>query len=189
MATVISDRRYTPDDLLKMPDGDRFELVDGQLVETTMSAKGSRTAARISAALVSFVDASQLGTVQDSETTYRCYSDDPDRVRKPDVSFISRARWRDEYDEGHVPIPPDLAVKVTSPNDVHYDVQAKVEEYLAAGVRLVWLINPEAQIVQVYRTDRTVTHLRGAGELTGEDVVPGFRCQIADLFKPAPQGA
>lgn len=188
MATVINDRRYTPDDLLKLPDGKFFELADGQLVETEMSAKGSRVAARLSAVLTPFVESRQLGSVFDSTASYQCYPDDPDRVRRPDVSFILASRWKNEYDDGHIPIPPDLAVEVSSPNDLHYDVQRKIEEYLGAGVKLVWLINPEDRIIQVYRHDRTVSHLSGDAELSGEGILSGFHCSIADLFKPPPIG-
>ena len=188
MATVITDRRYTPDDLLKMPDGERFELVNGQLVETEMSAKANRIMVRIGSALGSFVDSHAIGSVFASELQYRCFPDDPNRVRKPDLSYVATARWKDEYEEGFVPIPPDLAVEVASPNEGLYEVQDKIEEYLAAGVRLIWLINPETRIVQVYRQDGTVSHLRGDAELSGEDVLPGFRCLLADLFKPPQVG-
>jgi Uma2 family endonuclease len=188
MATVITDRRYTPDDLLKMPDGDRFELLEGQLVEKDMSAKACRVVARICAALVPFVEANELGSVFGSTATYRCFADDPDRVRKPDVSFVHRSRWNEEYEEGHVPIAPDLAVEVVSPNDLHYDVERKVAEFLSAGVKLIWVINPEEQTVQVFRHDGTTGYLRADAELTGEAVLPGFRCRIAELFKPAATG-
>lgn len=186
MASVISDRRYTPEDLLKLPDGDRFELVDGQLVETERSLLASYVGGRIIELLSAFVRTHQSGAVFNSDASFRCFPDVPDLVRRPDTSFIERSRWRDEYLTGHAPIAPDIAVDVASPNDIFYEVQHKIEQYLAAGVKLVWLINPEDQIVQIYRADRTVTHLRAAGELTGEDVLPGFRCQIADLFKPPP---
>lgn len=189
MATVISDRRYTPDDLLKLPDGDRFELVDGQLVENDMSLLSAFVAGRVTELLSAHSRSQNLGPVFNSDASYRCFPFDPQLVRRPDVSFIHRSRMRAEYLTGHAPIAPDLAVEVASPNDLHYDVQGKIEEYLSAGVRLVWLINPETKIVQVYRRDGTVSHLRGDAELTGEDVLPGFRCTLGELFKPPPVGA
>jgi Uma2 family endonuclease len=188
MATVIGDRRYTPDDLLKLPGGNRFELVDGQLVETEKSLLSAFVAGRVTELLSAHSRSQNLGPVFNSDASYRCFPFDPVMVRRPDVSFIQRLRMRAEYLTGHSPIAPDLAVEVASPNDGLYDVQDKVDEYLAAGVRLVWLINPETRIVQVYRRDGTVSHLRGDAELTGEDVLPGLRCTLGELFKPPPVG-
>jgi len=188
MATVTGDRRYTPEDLLKMSDGERFELADGQLVETEMSLLASFVTARLIELLSAFVRPRELGGVFNSDASYQCFPRDRTRVRRPDASFISRARLRSEYLTGHVPIAPDLAVEVASPNDSFYDVQEKIEEYLQAGVKLIWVMNPDTRIVQIYRADRTVDHLDLGGEISGEDVIPGFRCQIADLFKLPPVG-
>lgn len=81
---------------------------------------------------------------------------------------------------GHGQIAPDLAVEVVSPNDLFEDVSRNVEEYLAAGVRLVWVIDPKAELVFIYRDDESATILTNKGSLDGEDVVPGFLCAIAD---------
>ena len=83
-------------------------------------------------------------------------------------------------------IAPDLAVEVTSPTDTVYELEEKVEEYLRAGVRLVWVIHPEVHAIQVIRGDGSGYRLRAGDELSGEEVVPGFRCPVASLF-PAPQ--
>lgn len=184
MATVIADRRYTPDDLLRLPDGDRFELVDGQLVEKDMSLLSSFVAGRVTELLSAHARAHESGAVFNSDASYKCFAFDPDLVRRPDVSFIQRSRLRAEHLTGHGPIPPDLAVEVVSPN-----VQAKVEEYLEAGVQLVWVINPDQKIVEIYRPDNTVSRLAAESEISGEAVLPGFRCSISDLFQPPPIGA
>jgi Uma2 family endonuclease len=84
-----------------------------------------------------------------------------------------------------VTIPPDIAIEVTSPNDVIYELEEKVEEYLRAGVRLIWLIHPEVRVIQVIRGDGSGYRLRAGDELSGEDVVPGFRCPVASLFPAA----
>lgn len=189
MASIIAERRYTPDELLKLPDGDRFELVAGQLVETEMSLLASFIAGRLIELLSAFVRAGELGGVFSSDASYQCFTKDPERIRRPDVSFIQRSRLKPEFFSGHVPIAPDLAVEVVSPNDLYYDVQNKVEEYLAAGVRLVWVLNPDKKIVQVYRPDRSVSHLQISAELSGESVLPGFACGVVDLFKLPPTQA
>lgn len=87
-----------------------------------------------------------------------------------------------ELERGFLRIAPDLAVEVVSPNDTVYEVDEKVEELLAAGVRLVWVLNPETRIVEVHRLDGTVSKLHVADELSGEDVLPGFTCPVAELF-------
>jgi Uma2 family endonuclease len=88
--------------------------------------------------------------------------------------------------EGHIRLAPDLAGEVVSPNDLAYEIDEKVEEFLAAGTTLVWVINPATRTVRAHRADRPGVTLRADDELTGEDVPPGFRCNVADLFPPPP---
>ena len=96
-------------------------------------------------------------------------------------SFISGA-WRQTRLRGHCRIAPNLAVEVISPNDSYEEVEEKVREYLAANVELVWVINPATRSVRVHRADGSVTDLDENSELDGENVVPGFRCRVCDLF-------
>lgn len=100
-----------------------------------------------------------------------------------DAAFIRRGRLPGEkLHEGFVRIAPDLAVEVVSPNDLFDEVESNALQYLDAGVRLVWVVNPRTRSVQVYRADRTVTRLREQDEITGEDVLPGFRCMVGEFF-------
>jgi Uma2 family endonuclease len=105
-------------------------------------------------------------------------------VRKADVSFIrlDRQTAAQAIEEGHCPIAPDLAVEVLSPNDLAYEVALKVSEYLRAGVRLVWVVHPEVRTVEVHRPQGAGVILHEQDELSSEDVLPGFRCRVADLF-------
>jgi Uma2 family endonuclease len=106
-------------------------------------------------------------------------------VRRPDVSFIHFGRLQNEVlPKGHIEIPPDLVVEVISPNDLYGEVKAKVREYQLAGIRLVWLIDPDGRSVEVYRANRSVSILSDEDELEGEDVLPGFRCRIMDILPP-----
>src|SRR3954452_2213270 len=131
MSAVASEPTYTPEDLLSLPDnGKGYELVRGRLVEQCMGGFASWVASQIKFLLVAFGQNRGLGWVLDSEGSYQCFRDDPGKVRKPDVSFIRRGRLPGErIPAGHVPLPPDLAVEVVSPNDTAYEVDAKVEEY------------------------------------------------------------
>ena len=188
MSTAAAPKRYTPQDLLTMPDGDRYELVDGQLVERNMSFWSSYVAGEIYRLLSSHVRENQQGWVLPEGTSYQCFPDSPTKVRKPDDSFIRRERLTlaQATEEGHISIAPDLAVEVVSPNDTAYDIAVKVQELLAAGVRLIWVVIPADRRVEVHRLRGPGTILRENDELTGEDVLPGFRCRVGDLFLPPP---
>lgn len=183
--STVEHRTYTPEDLLAMPDGKHFELVNGELVETSMSMKGQWVAQKIARRIDEFAESGALGSVF-PETSYQCFPDDRDMVRIPDVSFIRKGRLNaDQFQHGHCRIPPDLAVEVVSPNDLYYDVEHKVGEYLSAGVRLVWVINPDARNVRVFALDGSVRQLAETEELTGDDVLPDFRVRVATLFPAA----
>jgi Uma2 family endonuclease len=188
MSAVASEPNYTPEDLLSMPDGGKgFELVNGRLVEKNMGGFSSWVAGRILRLLATYGEDRSLGWVLESESGYQCFPDEPRKVRKPDVSFIRRGRLPDErIPDGYVRIVPDLAVEVVSPNDTAYEVDAKIQEYLAAGVPLVWVVNPEVRTIHIYRGDGSVERLREDEELTAPELLPELRCRVADLFTPAP---
>jgi len=179
-------RRYTAADLLTMPDGDRYELVDGELVEIEMSNESSWIAGEIHALIRNFAKEHNLGWAFPDNTSYQYYPWDEDRIRKPDASFITRQRLPGgPLVSGHCPVAPDLAIEVISPHDLYQDVEEKVLEYLRAGVRLVWVVAPSTRTVMVHRAgDASLLHLFDTGELTGDEVLPGFRCRVADLFPP-----
>ena len=174
--------RFTAEDLLRLPNSINFELVDGQLVERKMGFESSWIGGQLFLLLAAFCNARRLGWVAPADASYQCFPDDPEKVRRPDVSFVRLDRLPGGPPKGHCGIAPDLAVEVISPNELYSDVEVKVDEYLAAGVRLVWVVDPLSRSVRVHRADGTVTDLREADELSGEDVVPGFRCAIANLF-------
>ncbi|MCA9142425.1 MAG: Uma2 family endonuclease [Planctomycetaceae bacterium] len=185
MSVPSQHTTFTPEDLLHVPDGKSFELVHGQLVEKNMGFESSFVGLQLSFFLVRYCYSKGLGWVLPADASYQCFADDPTKVRKPDVSFIQASRLAaSQRPTGHCQIAPDLAVEVVSPNDLFEDVSRKVDEYLAAGVRLVWVIDPKAERVFIYRHDESATILTNKDSLDGEDVVPGFLCAIADLFKP-----
>lgn len=186
MSAIAPTKTYSPEDLLRMPDGDRYELVNGQLVERNMSLWSSYVAGQASRRLGNYAFDHRSGWVLPEGTSYQCFPDEPNKVRKADVSFIrlDRLSLAQATEEGHVPIAPDLAVEVMSPNDLAYEVDEKVQDYLRAGVTLVWVINPHARTVKVHRREGAGTILGENAELSGEEVVPGFRCRVSDLFVP-----
>ena len=172
-----------PDDLLQMSEGDSYELIDGRLVEKHMGAESDRIALRLGGKLDQYCTDRGIGSVFGSQTGYRCFPSRPRSVRKPDVSVIVRGRLQDERSpKGDILIAPDLVVESVSPNDTYEEIEVKVVEYLRAGVRLVWVFSPEAKTILVRRPDKSAVMLDVTDTLSGEDVVPGFSCPVADLF-------
>jgi Uma2 family endonuclease len=181
---VLTDGQITPEQLLEMPGGDRYELIDGKLVERDMGAESSLVAAAIIRLLGDFVRTHDIGKVFATDCGYQIFPDRPKHVRYPDGSFIARGRLPgDKVPKGHLRIPPDLAVEVVSPNDTADEVETKRVEYLGAGVRLVWIVFPETRTVHVYRLAGPSSTLTVGDELSGEDVLAGFSCRVSDLFE------
>lgn len=176
--------RTTAVDLLAMPDAERYELADGVLLERKMGTLASWVAGEVFAQLRDYGRATGVGWAFPADAGYQCFADDGDRVRRPDASFVCRGRFPDErFPQGHTRLVPDLAVEVVSPNDDYSEVRAKTDEYLAAGVRCVWVLDPRTRTVEVRRPGGSAV-LMAADELTGEDVLPGFHCPVANLFPP-----
>src|SRR5438046_3059009 len=136
MNTVATKTHYTPEDLLIMPDGDRYELIDGSLQERTMSTWASYVAGELHRLLSLHCRPNRLGWVFPEGTSYQCFPAYPSRVRRADCSFIrlNRLTVAQAAEEGHCLIVPDLAAEVVSPNDTAYEVERKVQEFLRAGV-------------------------------------------------------
>ena len=175
-------RRATEDDLRAIPDdGWKRELVDGEIVVSPAGFRHGVVSVRLSARLLAFVEAQDLGYVVESSTGFRLPGGN---VRAPDVSFISNGRFEGgRIPEGFADGAPDLAVEVLSPDDQPRAVLDKVGEYLQAGVRLVWVIDPVAARAAVYRSPTDARELKAGDSLDGEDVLPGFRCGLAELLK------
>jgi Uma2 family endonuclease len=106
----------------------------------------------------------------------------PDTVRGPDVSFYEDDQNLDTMDRKYALQPPRLVVEVLSPNDKQSKTNARISQYLKRGVPLVWLIDPELRIVTVYRSGKDLYTRDNGEELTGEDVLPDFRCRVAEFF-------
>ena len=186
--STVQTKAYTPADLLAMPDSGGVELVRGTLVEKPVSVLSSFVEATALTKLKAYCESQQLGAVLSSTNGIQCFPDEPHKVRKPDISFVKRERFsRAHLQEGFLSIAPDLAVEVVSTHDEVAELNEKVEEYLAAGIPLVWIIDPVNEIVVIHRGDGSVTKLRKNDELSGEDIIPGFKCKVADLF-PAKGG-
>jgi Uma2 family endonuclease len=174
----------TAEEFEQLPDNMRCELVRGEVIEMTPSAAesgliGSRIVVRLGA----FVEAGDLGITYVPEAGFLLRRD-PDTVRVPDVAFVVKARAALHPPlEGAFPGPPDLAVEVVSPSDRMRDVLEKVEEYLAAGTQIVWVVLPTRREVYVYRGGGGLDVVGEAGTLTAETILPGLAIPVADIFR------
>jgi len=184
---AVKKQTYTMDEFMALPeDGKRYELVKGALVE--MAPAGGEQG-EIGPNLVMFlgpyVRQNKLGRVFSNEAAFTI---DPvnNIARAPDVAFVAAGRLpTGALVKGAIPFPPDLAVEIISPSDVLLEVEEKVAEYLEAGVKLIWVINPRRKVVYVYRAGSNQREtLQGNADLDGEMIVPGFKIKIAELFTP-----
>jgi Uma2 family endonuclease len=181
--SLLASATYTPEDLLAMPDSHRFDLVDGHLVERHMGAESSWIALQVSRHVGNYVATAQGGLVLGPDCGYRIFPDDPSRVRFPDGSFIRHGRLpHDAPPRDYVSIVPDLVIEVVSPNDLAWEIDLKVTEYLQAGVPRLWVFYPDTRTVSVYRPNGQGARLSPTETLSGEDVLPGFTCPVAEVF-------
>ena len=180
MATT--EHAMTANRLLQTPGLGRCELLQGELI--MMSPAGEEhgaIAARLTIRLGVFVLERGLGRVFGAETGF-LIARDPDTVRAPDMAFIRAERLSPTPGKGFFPGPPDLAVEVISPNDRAGEVLAKVHNWLDAGSRAVWLVDPDTRSITVYRSRSEIRVLAPGDLLSGEDVVPGFGMPVAEVF-------
>ncbi len=176
-------RLVTADEFERFPDDDfRYELVQGRVVK--MSPPGFRHGAlaiRLGSLLTRHVDANDLGVVV-TETGFKLAAD-PDTVRGPDVAFVRRERIVGQaLPKGFWPGPPDLAVEIVSPTDSRADVEALAREYLAHGVLLVLVVDPDAKSITRYRPLTPPATVGIDGAIDAGDVVPGFICPLRAIF-------
>ncbi len=106
-------------------------------------------------------------------------------TRSPDASWIKMERWNiltTQERKKYLPLCPDFAVEIVSQTDDIEDTQAKMREYISNGLRLGWLINPKAKQVEIYRPNQEVEVLNCPTSLSGEDVLPGFILDLANVL-------
>lgn len=173
-------RTMTEADLLALPkDGSKRELVDGEIRVSPAGYRHGRIIIELAVALGGFVKANDLGYVADSSTGFWMPSGN---LRVPDLTFVAKHRFADGPPEGFCRVVPDLAVEVLSPGDSPRAILDKVGEYLAAGVRMIWIIDPEARRAVVHRSLTDVEEIGEDDDLDGEEVVPRFRCRLRDIL-------
>ena len=158
-----------------------YELVDGVLVEKAMGLRESFLAIALAAILLNFVRPRRLGIVTGADGMMRLF---PGLVRIPDVAFLSWNRFPNRRVPTE-PIPdvaPDLGVEVLSTGDTAREMARKRQDYFAAGVQVVWQVDPRKRTVEVFTTPDQSTILHEAQILDGGTVLPGFTLPLQELF-------
>ncbi len=186
-ATVEAPRKvWTEAELQALPDdGFTHEVVNGDLV---MSPKNNFYHGDICSELLTamrlFAKKNRLGAVLDSSTGFWMKNRN---CRAPDISFVSRARLQalgfKRSTSTFFPGAPDLAVEILSPNSTRAEMDERLKDFFASGTKLAWIIDPSAQRAEICHS---LTHrelVGSGGFLEGEDLLPGFRYPIADLFE------
>ena len=182
--TESQTQPMTAQQLATLPDdGKRYELVEGKL--RMMNPAGNvhgRVAARLLIKLGQYVDQCKLGVVYAAETGFLVASE-PDTVRAPDVAFVTTQRLRAiGQADGYLPLAPDLVAEVVSPSDSYTQVEEKALAWVAAGVRMVLVVEPGTRTVQVVRSAVSIISLSADELLNGDDVVVGWSLRVSEIF-------
>jgi Uma2 family endonuclease len=158
-----------------------YEIVNGQPEEKEMAgALHSGVGTRLIIELGYFCKLNKLGAIYGPDATFQIGINE----RLPDVSFISATRLpQDGEPTTKWMMVPDLAVEIISPNDLYGKVKGKIHEYLAAGVREVWIVEPEFKMITIYRAQTDFTVFSEEDELRSEALLPGFRLKLSELFQ------
>lgn len=173
----------TAEQLAAMPDdGKRYELVEGVL--QMMSPAGGHhggVAARLLVRITNHVEQKRLGRTFAAETGFLLQKD-PDTVLAPDVAFVSFDRLGSfAKHPSYIPLAPDLVAEVVSPHDRSSQIETKFHAWLAAGVRVVLVVDPQTSTIRDYRLD-CQSIVRSDGFLDLNDALPGFKLDVAELF-------
>lgn len=159
-----------------------FELVRGEVIEMSRPTRlHGRVCAKITFQLESHARKKKKGYIVCNDSGV-ILEHDPDTVRGPDVAYYEDVTRIEDLPEKWGDVPPRLAVEVLSPNDTARYITEKINDYLNNGVEIVWVVEPDAKTVTVY--SKTGVKSLGVSDIvTGGDVLPGFRCKVAEFFE------
>jgi Uma2 family endonuclease len=159
----------------------RCELIDGEIIEMSpASPEHGRVTSRVDRVLGAYADkkggevlTGEVGFIWDEQT-----------VRAPDVAYLDAKRAKAIPPRGYMSQMPNLVVEVVSPNDNWSDVKRKVRGWLAHGVALVWVVDPETRTVEVHAAGKPLVELSSAQQIDGGTALPGFKAKISAFFGP-----
>jgi Uma2 family endonuclease len=158
----------------------RYELDEGELIEMTRPAyKHNRVLRKLVVSLDSYLTQNSVGEVLISENLYALSAN---TRRSPDAAVILGDRHAELKDAKVIPIIPDIAAEVLSPSETPRTIHRKLKQYFAAGVKEVWLIDPESREVEVWTGATLPDRALAVGEALTSPLLPGFGLPLADLF-------
>ncbi len=176
------NRLYTADDLLQMPENERFELVRGELVP--MSPPPGEEHGDLADAIGSYASVhareNNLGRTVIAETGFKI-EESPDTVRAPDWAFTRKERLRGPSGKKHSSVVPDIVLEVRSPSDSRGEFVERIAMWIAAGVTIVWALDPAERRLDVHR-EHEIRRLGPKDTLTGEEILPGFELPLRKVF-------
>jgi Uma2 family endonuclease len=155
-----------------------FEYIDGSVVETVTNQRSSAIAFRLGGRIELYLLQHQSGFLTGADGGYAIAGE----RYIPDVAFVSYQRQAEPSDEAYSAIPPDLAVEVLSPANSEKDMRTKVVNYLSVGT-VVWVVDPEFKLVEVYHPGQPVKKVRLDDILDGGELLPGFKLAVKDIFQ------
>jgi Uma2 family endonuclease len=185
--TAVDTKRITAEefhDFVHRPENANrwFELVRGEVIELPPPQKRhGRMCINIGFLLETYVRQRGKGYVTSNDAGV-VLERDPDSVRGPNVAVYEDARSWEELHPKYGEVPPRLAVELVSPNDKPGKLMEKIADYLATGVDLVWVIDPEERHIAVHRKGRELRIAHNSDEVTGEDVLPGLTVKVSECF-------
>jgi Uma2 family endonuclease len=184
MAQLQSARRITVEEFATHPSDKWSELVRGEVrLNPPPATRHGFVALRVALLLNQHVSSRALGAVFANGTGFELPHLEA-TVRGPDVSFVHRDQLPEGgIGEGWLNVAPDLVVEVLSPSESASDIEEKVSDYLTAGTRLIWIVDPDKRRVSVFTADGQARWLGDGATIDGGDVLPEFAAQVADFFE------
>lgn len=158
----------------------QIEIVDGKVeIKDMPGLRSSGTAMRIAVKMGIYLEANRIGELYGADATFTFGKDE----RMPDVSFVTNEKLKDGEPINKADFAPDLAIEVVSPSDVYSKVLKKIRKYLDAGVKEVWLVEPEFRTVAVYKPPMKSETLTIEDTITCEEILPNFRLPVQEIFR------
>lgn len=180
--TTGASGRHSAEDLARLPETERYELLRGELIE--MAPPGGEHGILTSVLAIragAYVLNNGLGVTTAAETGF-LLARDPDTVLAPDFAFIRKGRLEPPYPKGYIALCPDLVLETVSPGDTRREIALKTEMWLRHGALMVWVLEPSRRSLTVHRPGAASRLLNGPDMLSGEDVLPGFSMPITEIF-------
>lgn len=176
-------RLYSVEEAKALPDAEMYELVDGVLKERDMGAIASLIEAWAQELLTGYARQSGLFWPFSPSVALHIFEERPRYFRRADSTLVARSRFAGQLPQARdLYLVPDFVLEVVSPTDLAAEVDEKIRDYLAAGVRMTWVIYPDTRTVMVYRPGEAALRLVEGEKLPGFDVLPGFDHMVDDLF-------